>query len=54
MTDLEKGSITVPDGVQKAKTLTDYAVETRYPGDYEPVNEEMYKDAVEIAEKVVL
>ncbi len=51
---LEKGNINVPDGIQKAKTLTDYAIEARYPGDYEPVNEEMYKDAVEIAEKVVL
>ena len=32
---LEKGNVIVPDDVQKAKLLTGYAVETRYPGDYE-------------------
>lgn len=42
----------VPDDVQKAKLLTGYAVETRYPGDYEQVDEVDYIKAVEIAEKV--
>jgi len=27
----------VPENLQNAKILTGYAVETRYPGDYEPV-----------------
>ena len=37
---LEKGSVEVPENLQNAKILTGYAVETRYPGDYEPVDEE--------------
>jgi len=32
--------------------LTAYAVDTRYPGDYEPVNKEEYKEALKIAEDV--
>lgn len=50
---LENGNIVVPEELQKAKILTDYAVELRYPGDYPPVDENMYKDAIEIAEAVV-
>ncbi len=50
---LENGNITVPEELQKAKILTDYAVELRYPGDYPPVDENMYKDAIAIAEVVV-
>ena len=50
---LENGNITVPERLQKAKILTDYAVETRYPGDYPPVDENTFKDALEIAEVVV-
>lgn len=49
---LEKGNVIVPDDVQNAKLLTGYAVETRYPGDYEQVDEVDYIKAVEIAEKV--
>ena len=50
---LEEKGIIVPDEVTNAKLLTDYAVETRYPGDYEPVDETEYLKAVEIAEKVL-
>ena len=50
---LEKGNVHVPEAVQQSKLLTDYAVQTRYPGDYSPVDEEDYKEALEIAEKVV-
>jgi len=32
--------------------LISYAVETRYPGDYEPVNEDDYLNAMQLAEKV--
>ena len=35
---------------RKESYLPDYAVETRYPGDYEPMNEADYADALEIAE----
>jgi len=50
---LEKGNVKVPSELQKAKILTGYAVETRYPGDYEPVDEDDYLKAVEIAENVL-
>jgi HEPN domain-containing protein len=50
---LEKENIQVPDEVVNAKILTDYAVETRYPGDYEPVDEAEYLEATEIAREVV-
>lgn len=50
---LEKGNVEVSDELQNAKILTGYAVETRYPGDYEPVNEDDYLYAVKIAENVL-
>jgi HEPN domain-containing protein len=50
---LEKGNIKIPKRLQRAKILTDYAVETRYPGDYMPVDEDMYEEALKLAEKVV-
>lgn len=50
---LENGNVTVTEELQKAKILTDYAVQSRYPGDYPPVEENMFKDALEIAEVVV-
>ena len=50
---LEKGSVAIPEDVQEAKLLTGYAVEIRYPGDYEPVDETDYLNAVEIAKKVL-
>jgi HEPN domain-containing protein len=33
--------------------LTQYAFETRYPGAFEPVTEEDYQEAVQVAEVVV-
>jgi HEPN domain-containing protein len=50
---LEKGGVGVPENLQSAKILTGYAVETRYPGDYEPVDEDDLKKAIEIAEEVL-
>ncbi len=43
----------VPEELQNAKVLTSYAIETRYPGDYEPVCEDDYLKAVKIVEKVL-
>ncbi len=43
----------VPENLQNAKILTSYAVETRYPGDYEPVDEEDISKAIEIAKEVL-
>lgn len=31
----------------------DYAITSRYPGDFEPVNEEEYKEALRLARMVV-
>lgn len=50
---LEKGGVEVPDNLQNAKILTGYAVETRYPGDYEPVGEEDLTKAIEIAKEAL-
>jgi HEPN domain-containing protein len=50
---LEKGGVEVPENLQNAKMLTGYAVETRYPGDYEPVDEEDLRKAIEIAKEVL-
>lgn len=50
---LEKDNIIIPDNVTKAKILTDFAVETRYPGDYEPVEEEEYEEALKIGKNVI-
>ncbi len=43
----------MPENLQNAKILISYAVETRYPGDYEPVDEEDLRKAIEIAKKVL-
>ena len=50
---LERGGVEVPENLQQAKILSDYAVETRYPGDYDPVDEEDFEKAIEIAEAVL-
>ncbi len=43
----------VPEEIKSSVALTDYAVETRYPGDYAPVDEKMYEEALYVAEMVV-
>ena len=43
----------VPAEVERAAILTDYAVTGRYPGDFEPVEEGEYREAVRLAEQVV-
>lgn len=50
---IEGQGVLVPDVVREAVVLTRYAVETRYPGPAEPVSEEDYRRAVELAEGVV-
>ena len=49
---MENIGLKIPEKIKKAKILTDYAVETRYPGDYEPVTENEYKKAVKLADDV--
>lgn len=49
---LEESGEDVPDSIRRAVGLTPYAVDTRYPGVGQPVSEEAYQDAIEIAEAV--
>jgi HEPN domain-containing protein len=51
---LGKANIILPDELQLVKSLTEYAVETRYPGDYEPITETEYRTTVEIVEKLTI
>jgi HEPN domain-containing protein len=50
---LKGQNIQVPTEVESAVILNDYAVVTRYPGEYEPVTDIEYLEAVEIAAKVI-
>ena len=45
-------SAEIPDDIQKAIDLTDYAVKTRYPGESEPVTKEEYEEALTTAETI--
>lgn len=43
----------VPEEIKETSELTVYAVSTRYRGDYEPVTETEFEQALEMAEKAV-
>ncbi|MDY7001273.1 MAG: HEPN domain-containing protein [Thermodesulfobacteriota bacterium] len=47
-------TLEIPPEVEWAAGLTDYAVTTRYPGDFEEVLESEWKDAVRMAEEVFI
>ena len=49
---IEESKIDVPDYVKDSIILTVYAVTTRYPGKQEPVDEDEYREAIQIAERV--
>jgi len=53
ITFLENQGIILPEEVRSSAELTDYSVESRYPGPFEPVTEEEFKKALRIAETVV-
>ena len=44
--------MTLPETVLDVLDLDDYAVFTRYPGDYRPIDEDEYHDAIRIAEYI--
>ncbi len=48
----QKSKISIPDDIKETAILTDYAVTTRYPCDYNPISENEYKEAVKIAKRV--
>jgi HEPN domain-containing protein len=41
----------IPDFINKSEILTDYALNTRYPGDFEPITKEEYKETVQITKE---
>jgi len=52
--DLLEQKIKIPEQIRDSRVLNEYAVELRYPGDYNPVNEEEYRNSVKLAEIVLL
>jgi HEPN domain-containing protein len=50
---LESAGVKIPDQVQAADVLTQYAVETRYPGPAEEITQEEYQEALVISARVV-
>ena len=53
LTTLEQNGISLPEQIRGGAELSGYAVEVRYPGPREPVTEDEYREALEIAEDVV-
>ena len=51
--DLFPANIDMPEDIEKSAALTSYAVEFRYPGNTEPIDEEEYGEAICLAETVV-
>ncbi|MCK5768153.1 MAG: HEPN domain-containing protein [Candidatus Atribacteria bacterium] len=49
---IEEAGVEIPENINQAKLLTVYAVDARYPGDYEPVSKEEYNEALKIAEDI--
>ncbi|MCZ7391703.1 MAG: HEPN domain-containing protein [Candidatus Methanoperedens sp.] len=47
---IEDSGLDVSDEIKEAVSLTAYAVGTRYPGEFEPVDEREYLEALKIAE----
>jgi hypothetical protein len=43
----------VPDEINDTVILNDYAVQTRYPGEYSPIEEDEYNEAIRIAENCI-
>lgn len=50
---IQETGIGIPEAVKQAIDLTEYVVETRYPGDYEPVNKSDYQTALKTANEVL-
>ena len=50
---LDSKGHSTPQDIWEAVDLTDFAVETRYPGPAEPVTQKEYREAVAMAERVV-
>jgi HEPN domain-containing protein len=53
LTLLERNGIALPEDIRSAAALTDYSVEARYPGPFEPVTDNEFREALIIAGNVV-
>jgi len=53
MTLLDQNGVEIPSQIRQAASLTDYSVEARYPGPFEAVTPDEYKEALGLAENVV-
>ena len=53
MDALSQNGEQIPENVLSSVELTEFAVEARYPGPFEPVTEEEAKDAIETAQAVI-
>jgi HEPN domain-containing protein len=53
LTRLEKATGDLPQRIGEAERLTQFAVETRYPGTAPPVREKEYQEAVKLAGEVL-
>ncbi|NUO79598.1 HEPN domain-containing protein [candidate division KSB1 bacterium] len=51
--NFEKNGFDFPDDLKQASVLTQYAIETRYPGHFDDLTEEVYRQALAIAERTV-
>ena len=49
---IEKEGIEVPDDILKSTLLTEYAVMTRYPGNYEIISDKDFEEALTITKTV--
>jgi HEPN domain-containing protein len=45
--------IEIPEEMYASAILNDYAVQTRYPGDYTPIGEDEYNNAIKVAKNCV-
>lgn len=50
---LEALGLEITETIDQATVLTRYAIETRYPGGFEPVNMAEYLEAIHLAEAVI-
>ena len=50
---LKTSGLTIPEGVDEALELSDYAVQTRYPGEWEPLTKAEAQHALERAALVL-
>ena len=50
---LKAGGVEIPEEIDQSFSLTQYAVETRYPGDWEPISDEETRSALETAAHVL-